>query len=97
MCARCFIFQNDSCRRASSGEHLHLGVIRHTNLTFRPTFELNFVGGSWDRDASVGAVETLVAAHCAQGGMAVVSTHLPMRLPGEATLALEAAGGARAA
>ncbi|HNR92342.1 MAG TPA: hypothetical protein PKO41_07950, partial [Dokdonella sp.] len=38
-------------------EHLHLGVIRHTNLTFRPTFELNFVGGSWDRDASVGAVD----------------------------------------
>ena len=48
-------------------------------------------------DASVGAVETLVAAHCAQGGMAVVSTHLPMRLPGEATLAREGAGGARAA
>lgn len=42
---------------ASGGEHLHLGVIRHTNLTFRPTFELNFVGGSWDRDASVGAVD----------------------------------------
>jgi len=48
-------------------------------------------------DASVGAVEALVAAHCAEGGVAVISTHLPLRLPGEATLALDSAAGARAA
>ena len=42
---------------SSSGEHLHLSVIRHRNLTFRPAFELGFEGGRHDRDASVAAVD----------------------------------------
>jgi uncharacterized delta-60 repeat protein len=42
---------------ASTGEHLHLSVIRHTNLSFRRSFELNFAGGQHDRNASVGAVD----------------------------------------
>ena len=42
---------------ASSGEHLHLGVVRHRNLTYRATFEFRFYGGQHDRDGSVGAVD----------------------------------------
>jgi hypothetical protein len=37
-----------------------------------------------------------VAEHCAAGGLAVVSTHLALKLPGSGALAL-AAAGARAA
>ncbi|WP_440222905.1 peptidoglycan DD-metalloendopeptidase family protein [Dokdonella sp. MW10] len=42
---------------ASSGDHLHMSVVRHRNLTFRPAFEFDFEGGRHDRDASVGAVD----------------------------------------
>lgn len=42
---------------ASSGEHLHLSVFRHRNLSFRSEFELRFDGGQWDRDASVAAFD----------------------------------------
>lgn len=42
---------------ASTGEHLHLSVIRNTNLSFRKSFESNFVGGQHDRNGSVGAVD----------------------------------------
>jgi ABC-type transport system involved in cytochrome c biogenesis ATPase subunit len=44
----------------------------------------------------VAALEALVAGHCAKGGLAVVSTHLALNLPGQNALAL-AAAGARAA
>ncbi len=47
-------------------------------------------------DASVATLEALVAGHCADGGLAVVSTHLALKLPGANALAL-AAAGARAA
>jgi heme exporter protein A len=40
-----------------------------------------------DRDA-VGAVEALVAAHCAAGGIAVIASHQPFTLPGLAVLPL---------
>jgi len=42
---------------AASGEHLHLGVFRNRNLSWRQSFELNFVGGRWDRDNTVGAID----------------------------------------
>ena len=32
---------------AASGEHLHLGVFRNRNLSWRQSFEFNFVGGRW--------------------------------------------------
>ncbi len=39
--------------------------------------------------ASVEALGTLLAAHRATGGVVVAATHLPLPLPGAATLALE--------
>lgn len=43
---------------ASSGEHLHISVHRHRNLTYRQTFEFDFSGGNrMDRDSSVSAVD----------------------------------------
>lgn len=42
---------------ASSGEHLHLSVVRHRNLSYRSGFEFRFSGGQHDRDASVAAVD----------------------------------------
>lgn len=42
---------------ASTGEHLHLSVVRHRNLSFRSAFEFRFEGGQHDRDASVAAVD----------------------------------------
>ncbi|HQX64550.1 MAG TPA: peptidoglycan DD-metalloendopeptidase family protein [Dokdonella sp.] len=42
---------------ASTGEHLHLSVIRHRNLSFRSAFEFRFEGGQHDRDASVAAFD----------------------------------------
>ncbi|HSC11906.1 MAG TPA: peptidoglycan DD-metalloendopeptidase family protein [Rhodanobacteraceae bacterium] len=42
---------------AASGEHLHLGVFRNRNLSWRQSFELNFAGGRWDRDNTVGAID----------------------------------------
>lgn len=38
--------------------------------------------------AAVAMVEALVAEHCANGGIALVASHQPMRLPGERTLDL---------
>jgi heme exporter protein A len=48
-------------------------------------------------DANVAALEALVAEHCANGGLAAVSTHLALKLPGGNTLALADPAGARAA
>jgi heme exporter protein A len=48
-------------------------------------------------EASVATLEALVAEHCAAGGLAIVSTHLALKLPGNASLALSAATGVRAA
>ncbi len=42
---------------SSTGEHLHLSVARHRNLSFRSTFEYRFAGGQHDRDSSVAAVD----------------------------------------
>jgi heme exporter protein A len=42
-------------------------------------------------DANVGVVESLIAEHCRAGGMAIVSTHLPLGLPGSLGLELGAA------
>ena len=42
---------------ASTGEHLHLGVLRNTNLSFRKSFELSFAGHAWDRNPGVGSVD----------------------------------------
>ena len=42
---------------AAYGQHLHLGVFRNRNLSWRQSFELNFVGGRWDRDNTVGAID----------------------------------------
>ncbi len=39
-------------------------------------------------EANVATLETLVAEHCAAGGLAVVSTHLALKLPGGGGLAL---------
>lgn len=52
-------------------------------------------------EANVATLESLVAEHCAKGGLAVVSTHLALKLPGSSALALAnpaiAGPGARAA
>jgi len=48
-------------------------------------------------DANVGALEALVAAHCAAGGLAVVSTHVALKLPGANELNLTEFAKARAA
>jgi len=47
--------------------------------------------------AGVALIEDLVAHHCAQGGTAIVTSHQPVRLPGERSLAIRMppAGGAR--
>ncbi len=42
---------------ASGGEHLHIGVHRNKNLSYRKTFEFNFSGGVWDRDGRVSAID----------------------------------------
>lgn len=42
---------------AASGEHLHLGVFRNRNLSWRKSFEFNFAGGRWDRDNTVAAID----------------------------------------
>lgn len=48
-------------------------------------------------EANVARLEALVAGHCAQGGLAVVSTHLALKLPGTAALDLGGKAAARAA
>jgi heme exporter protein A len=47
-------------------------------------------------EANVATVEALIAEHCAAGGLAVVSTHFGLTLPGAAALDLAAAAGAHA-
>jgi heme exporter protein A len=47
-------------------------------------------------EASVATVEALIAEHCAAGGLAVVSTHLALALPGRAALDLAVAAAALA-
>jgi uncharacterized delta-60 repeat protein len=42
---------------SSTGEHLHLSVHRHRNLSYRSAFEFRFEGGQHDRDGSVSAVD----------------------------------------
>jgi murein DD-endopeptidase MepM/ murein hydrolase activator NlpD len=42
---------------SSFGEHLHLSVHRHRNLSYRSAFEFRFEGGQHDRDASVSAID----------------------------------------
>ncbi len=42
---------------ASSGDHLHLSVHRHRNLSWRSSYEFNFSGGAHDRDGSVSAID----------------------------------------
>ena len=45
-------------------------------------------------EASVAVAEALIAEHCEAGGLAVVSTHLALRLPGAVALDLAAAASA---
>jgi heme exporter protein A len=81
-------------RYLSQGQRRRLALARFAAIPARlwlldePTTGLD--------DASVAALEALVAGHCAKGGLAVVSTHLALNLPGQNALAL-AAAGARAA
>jgi uncharacterized delta-60 repeat protein len=42
---------------SSTGEHLHISVHRHRNLSWWRTFEFNFSGGRHDRDGSVSAFD----------------------------------------
>jgi hypothetical protein len=42
---------------AAYGQHLHLGVFRHRNLSWRQNYEFNFAGGRWDRDNTVAAID----------------------------------------
>jgi heme exporter protein A len=81
-------------RYLSQGQRRRLALARFSAIPARlwlldePTTGLD--------DASVATLEALVAEHCAKGGLAVVSTHLALKLPGNGALAL-AAAGARAA
>lgn len=42
---------------SSSGDHLHLSVHRHRNLSYRASWEFTFDGGAHDRDGSVSAFD----------------------------------------
>ncbi|MGB0135205.1 M23 family metallopeptidase [Dokdonella sp.] len=43
---------------SSSGEHLHIAVHRHRNLSWRRSFEFDFSGGGrFDRDGMVSAID----------------------------------------
>jgi heme exporter protein A len=76
-------------RFLSQGQRRRLALARFTAIPARlwlldePTSGLD--------EASVATVEALVAEHCAAGGLAVVSTHLALRLPGASALDLAAA------
>lgn len=82
-------------RYLSQGQRRRLALARFAAIPARlwlldePTTGLD--------EANVAMVEALVAEHCARGGLAVVSTHLALKLPGRAALALTSAFGARAA
>jgi len=82
--------RNLPARFLSQGQRRRLALARFAAIPARlwlldePTVGLD--------EASVSAVEALIAGHCAVGGLAVVSTHLALRLPGEQTLALDGAG-----
>lgn len=81
-------------RYLSQGQRRRLALARFAAIPARlwlldePTTGLD--------EANVAMLEALVAEHCAEGGLAVVSTHLALTLPGSAALALHAPG-ARAA
>lgn len=82
-------------RYLSQGQRRRLALARFAALPARlwlldePTTGLD--------EANVATLEALVASHCAEGGLAVVSTHLALKLPGSNALALGDAPGARAA
>jgi len=42
---------------AAWGEHLHLGVFRNRNLSWRQGYEFNFAGGRWYPDNTVAAID----------------------------------------
>ena len=43
---------------SSGGEHLHIAVHRHRNLSWRKSFEFDFSGGGrWDRDGRASAID----------------------------------------
>ena len=43
---------------SSRGEHLHIAVHRHRNLSWRKSFEFDFSGGGrWDRDGRVSVID----------------------------------------
>ena len=82
-------------RYLSQGQRRRLALARFAAIPARlwlldePTTGLD--------EANVATLEALVAEHCAKGGLAVVSTHLALKLPGNNALALTNAVGARAA
>ena len=82
-------------RYLSQGQRRRLALARFSAIPARlwrldePTTGLD--------EANVATLEALVAEHCAQGGLAVVSTHLALKLPGSNALALGNSFGARAA
>jgi heme exporter protein A len=81
-------------RYLSQGQRRRLALARFAAIPARlwlldePTTGLD--------EANVATLEALVAEHCAAGGLAVVSTHFALKLPGRNALALNGAG-ARAA
>jgi heme exporter protein A len=82
-------------RYLSQGQRRRLALARFATIPARlwlldePTTGLD--------DANVATLEALVAEHCAAGGLAVVSTHLALNLPGSNVLALTEPAMARAA
>jgi len=74
------------CRLLSAGQKKRLSLARllaapvELWLLDEPTTGLDA--------ASTHALEAAIAAHRAGGGLAVVSTHIPLDLPGAATLSL---------
>ena len=73
-------------RYLSQGQRRRLALARFAAIPARlwlldePTTGLD--------EANVATLEALVAEHCAAGGLAVVSTHLALKLPGANALAL---------
>lgn len=82
-------------RYLSQGQRRRLALARFAAIPARlwlldePTTGLD--------EANVATLEALVAEHCAAGGLAVVSTHLALKLPGTAALALADPARAHAA
>lgn len=78
-------------RFLSQGQRRRLALARFAALA-APIWLMDEPTTALD-EASVRIVETMIAAHCAAGGLAVVSTHLALALPGDQVLTL---AGARA-